>query len=75
MLNFLKSFKQEDTNKYIAQIRNTQVTFYLKSAISMVHNTFRIYNGAMGASLYGVDWKTVEAVINLTDPITEENND
>ena len=75
MLNFLKTFEQEDTNKYKAQIRNTQVIFHLNNATSMVHNTFRIDNGNIGAAFYGVDWKTVEAVINLTDPIEEENND
>lgn len=75
MLNFLKNFEQADANKYTAQIRNTQVTFHLKSAISMAPNTFRIDNGVIGASLYGVDWKTIESIIDITDPITEENND
>ncbi len=73
MLNFLKTFEQKDANKYTSIIRNTTVTFILKSAISMDNNTFRIDNENIGASLYGVDWKTVEAVINITDPITEEN--
>lgn len=72
MLNFLKTFKQVDTNKYAAQIRNTTITFTLKSAISMENNTFRIDNENIGASLYGVNWETVEAVINITDPATED---
>lgn len=73
MLNFLKTFKQLDACKYTTQIRNTTVTFTLKSAISMENNTFRIDNENIGCSFYGVDWKTVEAVINLTDPVTEKN--
>ena len=69
MLNFLKTFKQiDDTNKYTVQIRNTTVKFVLKNATSMKDNMFRIDNSNIGAYLYGVDWKTVEAVINITDP-------
>lgn len=71
MLNFLKTFKQVDANKYSTQIRNTTVTFTLKNATSMEDNTFRIDNENIGGSLYGVDWKTVEAVINITNPATE----
>ena len=71
MLNFLKTFEQKDTNKYTAQVRNTTITFTLKSAISMDNNTFRIDNENIGASLYGVDWKTVEAIINIIDPVKE----
>jgi hypothetical protein len=69
MLSFLKTFKQVDTNKYTTQIRNTTIKFTLNSAISMKDNTFRIDNKNIGGHLYGVDWKTVEEVINITDPV------
>lgn len=71
MLNFLKTFKQVDTNKYATQIRNTTIKFTLNSAVSMKDNTFRIDNKNIGGFLYEVDWKTVEAVINITDPVKE----
>jgi hypothetical protein len=72
-LNFLKTFKQFDTNKYTTQIRNTTIEFTLNSAIYMKDNTFRIDNKNIGCRLYGVDWKTVIAIINITDPATEDN--
>lgn len=71
MLNFLKTFEQVETNRYNTQIRNTVVKFTLKSAVSMEDNIFHITNENIGALFYGVDWKTVEAVINITDPIKE----
>jgi hypothetical protein len=69
MLNFLKAFKQTDTNKYTAQIRNTVVQFKLLNATSMDDNYFHISNKSIVGSMYGVDWKTVEEVINITDPV------
>lgn len=72
MLNFLKTFEQDNANRYTAKIRNTTVTFILRNAISMESNAFHINNKYIGASFNGVDWKTVEAVINLTDPIEED---
>lgn len=73
MLNFLKTFKQFDKTRYSAQIRNTTVIFTLVNAISMDDNHFHIHNEHIRATFYNVDWKTVEAVINITDPITEES--
>jgi hypothetical protein len=69
MLNFLKIFKQTDTNKYTAKIRNTVVEFKLLNATSMDDNYFHINNKSIVGSMYGVDWKTVKEVINITDPV------
>ena len=70
MLNFLKEFEQvERTNEYATQIRNTVVKFKLLNATSMNDNYFHISNKSIVGSMYGVDWKTVEAVINITDPV------
>lgn len=73
MLNFLKSFVQTDhnNNQYITEVRNTSVKFILRNATSMEDNTFRIDNKCIGCTLYGVEWETVEAIINITDPVIE----
>lgn len=73
MLNFLKTFEQEDANRYSTQIRNTTVVFLLRSAIAMDCNVFHINNKTIGATFQGTDWKTVETIINMTDPATEDN--
>lgn len=72
MLSFLKSFKQtEHGDQYIIKIRNTTVKFVLKNTTSMEDIIFRIDNKYIGCLLYGVEWETVEAIINITDPVVE----